>query len=221
MFHARPLFVSRCGLRTAQSHELEAKPVLLLANHIGDADPPDQASKLAHTPFDVVAWHGNSTPSKYDTANIMTIGSISFDHPGLSIFPVLTSPSDTAGTANCEFLNFPPRWRVMENTFRPPCFHRNHMSEFMGLVCGQDDTKPEGFEHGASLHNSMVPHGPDADAFERASGSTLTPQKLDGTLALIFESRYRFIPTEFALTGGALDAQYASCWQGLRDQLKE
>ncbi len=179
-------------------------------------------STLARTPFDVVAWHGNLTPCKYDTANFMTIGSISFDHPDPSIFTVLTSPSDTPGTANCDFVIFPPRWLVMENTFRPPWFHRNHMSEFMGLVYGQYDAKPEGFKPGgASLHNSMVPHGPDAEAFERASGSTLQPQKLDGTLAFMFESRYRFIPTEFALAGGALDAQYASCWQGLRDQYKE
>jgi homogentisate 1,2-dioxygenase len=179
-------------------------------------------SQSPRTPFDVVAWHGSLAPCKYDTANFMTIGSISFDHPDPSIFTVLTSPSDTPGTANCDFVIFPPRWLVMEDTFRPPWYHRNLMSEFMGLVYGQYDAKPEGFKPGgASLHNSMVPHGPDSEAFERASNAKLAPHKLDGTLAFMFESRYRFVPTEYALNGGALDAAYADCWQGLRDQFKE
>jgi homogentisate 1,2-dioxygenase len=171
------------------------------------------------TPFNVVAWHGNLAPCKYDTAHFMVIGSISFDHADPSIFTVLTSPSDTPGTANCDFVIFPPRWMVAEDTFRPPWFHRNVMSEFMGLVKGQYDAKPEGFKPGgASLHNSMVPHGPDAESFEKASGATLAPHKLDDTLAFMFESRWRFVPTAFALNGGALDAQYASCWNGLRDR---
>ena len=173
------------------------------------------------TPFNVVAWHGNLVPVKYDTAHFMTIGSISFDHPDPSIFTVLTSPSDTPGTANCDFVIFPPRWLVAEDTFRPPWFHRNLMSEFMGLVHGQYDAKPEGFKPGgASLHNCMVPHGPDADAFERASGSELAPHKLDHTLAFMFESRWCFRPTEFALGGGALDPDYAACWAGLKDRFK-
>ena len=175
-------------------------------------------AEMAHTPFDVVAWHGNLAPYKYDTANFMVIGSISFDHPDPSIFTVLTSPSDTPGTANCDFVIFPPRWLVMEDTFRPPWYHRNLMSEFMGLVYGQYDAKPEGFKPGgASLHNCMVPHGPDEESFERATGSTLQPHKLDGTLAFMFESRYRFVPTAFALDGGALDPNYPDCWQGLAD----
>jgi homogentisate 1,2-dioxygenase len=174
---------------------------------------------MAHSPFNVVAWHGNLTPVKYDTANFMTIGSISFDHPDPSIFTVLTSPSDTPGTANCDFVIFPPRWLVMEDTFRPPWYHRNLMSEFMGLVIGEYDAKPEGFKPGgASLHNCMVPHGPDEEAFERASGAELKPQKLDNTLAFMFESRYRFIPTEFARTSPQLDARYADCWAGLKDR---
>lgn len=168
------------------------------------------------TPFNVVAWHGNLAPQKYDTARFMTIGSVSFDHPDPSIFTVLTSPSDTPGTANCDFVIFPPRWMVAEDTFRPPWYHRNLMSEFMGLVKGQYDAKPEGFEPGgASLHNCMVPHGPDAEAFEKASAAELKPHKLDDTLAFMFESRWRFVPTAFAINGGALDAQYASCWSGL------
>ncbi|MBT2300940.1 homogentisate 1,2-dioxygenase [Variovorax paradoxus] len=176
---------------------------------------------MKQSPFNVVAWHGNLAPVKYDTANFMTIGSISFDHPDPSIFTVLTSPSDTPGTANCDFVIFPPRWLVMENTFRPPWYHRNLMSEFMGLVYGEYDAKPGGFKPGgASLHNAMVPHGPDEEAFEKASHADLKPQKLDNTLAFMFESRFRFIPTAWALQSPALDTDYADCWAGLKDQFK-
>ena len=176
------------------------------------------AAKAASTPFNVVAWHGSLAPLKYDTAHFMTIGSISFDHPDPSIFTVLTSPSDTPGTANCDFVIFPPRWMVMEDTFRPAWYHRNVMSEFMGLVHGQYDAKPAGFKPGGmSLHNCMVPHGPDAAAFEKATTMPLAPHKLDNTLAFMFESCWRFHPTEFALNGGALDRGYAACWAGLAD----
>lgn len=176
---------------------------------------------MQQSPFNVVAWHGNLAPVKYDTKNFMTIGSISFDHPDPSIFTVLTSPSDTPGTANCDFVIFPPRWLVMENTFRPPWYHRNLMSEFMGLVYGEYDAKPGGFKPGgASLHNAMVPHGPDEEAFEKASSKDLKPQKLDHTLAFMFESRFRFIPTAFALQSAALDQDYADCWAGLKDHFK-
>ena len=178
-------------------------------------------AEAAATPFNVVAWHGSLAPLKYDTAHFMTIGSISFDHPDPSIFTVLTSPSDTPGTANCDFVIFPPRWMVMEHTFRPPWYHRNLMSEFMGLVHGQYDAKPEGFKPGGmSLHNCMVPHGPDTEAFDKASHAVLAPHKLDNTLAFMFESRWRFHPTEFALNGGALDRNYAACWAGLADHFK-
>jgi homogentisate 1,2-dioxygenase len=171
------------------------------------------------TPFDVVAWHGNLAPLKYDTVNFMAIGSISFDHPDPSIFTVLTSPTDTPGTANCDFVIFPPRWMVAEDTFRPPWYHRNLMSEFMGLVHGQYDAKPEGFKPGGmSLHNSMVPHGPDAEAFEKASSAPLAPHKLDNTLAFMFESRWRFHPTAYALQEAPLDKAYADCWSGLADR---
>ena len=173
------------------------------------------------SPFNVVAWHGNLVPYKYDTAHFMTIGSISYDHPDPSIFTVLTSPSNTPGTANCDFVIFPPRWLVAENTFRPPWYHRNFMSEFMGLVYGQYDAKPEGFKPGgASLHNSMVPHGPDLEAFEKASTAELAPHKLDNTLAFMLESRYRFVPTAYAMQGGALDTNYGQCWAGLEDRFK-
>lgn len=173
------------------------------------------------TPFNVVAWHGNLTPVKYDTAHFMTIGSISFDHPDPSIFTVLTSPTDTPGTANVDFVIFPPRWLVAEDTFRPPWYHRNTMSEFMGLVYGQYDAKPEGFRPGGmSLHNCMVPHGPDEEAFDKATRAELVPHKLDHTLAFMFESRWRFHPTEFALRCGALDTDYADCWAGLKDHYR-
>jgi homogentisate 1,2-dioxygenase len=174
------------------------------------------AAQAPATPFNVVAWHGNLVPYKYDTAHFMTIGSISFDHPDPSIFTVLTSPSDTPGTANCDFVIFPPRWLVAEDTFRPPWYHRNVMSEFMGLVHGQYDAKEQGFVPGGmSVHNSFVPHGPDTEAFDKASTAMLAPQKLSDTLAFMFESRYRFLPTAFALNAGLLDARYADCWAGL------
>jgi homogentisate 1,2-dioxygenase len=193
-----------------------------------DAQPTEMVKKfggrlwrtcMPASPFDVVAWHGNLVPFKYDTARFMTLGSISFDHPDPSIFTVLTSPSDTPGTANCDFVIFPPRWLVMEDTFRPPWYHRNLMSEFMGLVHGQYDAKPEGFRPGGmSLHNAMVPHGPDAEAFDKATHATLAPQKLAATLAFMFETRWRLRPTAFAMECGALDRAYADCWAGLADR---
>lgn len=179
------------------------------------------AARQDHTPFDVVAWHGNLVPYVYDTRTFMTIGSISFDHPDPSIFTVLTSPSDTPGVANCDFVIFPPRWMVAEDTFRPPWYHRNVMSEFMGLVHGQYDAKPEGFRPGGmSLHDCMVPHGPDAEAFDKATHAALAPHKLDATLAFMFESRWRFRPTAYALSCGALDTDYAGCWAGLQDRFR-
>jgi homogentisate 1,2-dioxygenase len=166
-----------------------------------------------------VAWHGNYAPWRYDLARFNTIGSISFDHPDPSIFTVLTSPSDVHGTANADFVIFPPRWMVAEDTFRPPWFHRNVMSEFMGLVLGQYDAKPEGFKPGgASLHNSYVPHGPDTEAFDKASGAELKPHKLDNTLAFMFETRWRLLPTAWALHDAPLEKTYANCWRDLQDQ---
>jgi len=177
------------------------------------------ANAQAQTPYNVVAWHGTLAPLRYDTAHFMTIGSISFDHPDPSIFTVLTSPSDTPGVANCDFVIFPPRWMVAEDTFRPPWYHRNVMAEFMGLVHGQYDAKPEGFKPGgASLHNTMVPHGPDTDAFAKASSVALAPHKLDNTLAFMFESRWRFVPSAWAMQPEHVDAAYADCWAGLADQ---
>jgi homogentisate 1,2-dioxygenase len=172
---------------------------------------------LDHSPLDVVAWHGNYVPYTYDLAAFNAINSVSFDHPDPSIFTVLTSPSAMPGTANVDFVIFPPRWLVAEHTFRPPWFHRNVMSEFMGLVRGTYDAKEEGFvPGGASLHNCMSAHGPDAATYERASAAELTPQKLDDTLAFMFESRRIFVPTTYAMESPALQAGYDDVWRAVR-----
>jgi homogentisate 1,2-dioxygenase len=172
---------------------------------------------LGHSPLDVVAWHGNLTPYKYDLARFMVIGTISFDHPDPSIFTVLTSPSEIAGVANCDFVIFPPRWLVGEDTFRPPWFHRNVMSELMGLIKGVYDAKAEGFlPGGVSLHNCMLPHGPDAATFERASAAELKPHKVENTMAFMFESRHVFRPTGQALAAPQLQPDYDHVWEGFR-----
>lgn len=178
------------------------------------------ATRLDRSPLDVVAWHGNLTPFKYDLRRFNTIGSISYDHPDPSIFTVLTSQSDTLGVANLDFVIFPPRWLVMEDTFRPPWFHRNLMSEYMGLIYGEYDAKEGGgfVPGGASLHNCMMPHGPDRETFEKAGSKSLSPEKLDATMAFMFESRYVFEPTQFALSSEALDTDYLQCWNGLSAQ---
>lgn len=172
---------------------------------------------IDHSPLDVVAWHGNYAPYKYDLRRFNTIGSISFDHPDPSIFTVLTSPSGEPGVANCDFVIFPDRWLVGEDTFRPPWYHRNCMSEYMGLIYGQYDAKEEGFvPGGGSLHNQMSAHGPDLDAFEKASNMELVPQKLAGTMAFMFESRYIIRPTRFAMETASLQHNYSDVWQGLK-----
>lgn len=174
------------------------------------------AATIAHSPLDVVAWVGTSVPYKYDLTRFMAINSVSFDHPDPSIFTVLTSASDTAGVANVDFVIFPPRWMVAEGTFRPPWFHRNFMSEFMGLIYGQYDAKKAGFEPGGmSLHNCMVPHGPEAAVFENASRAELQPTKQENTMAFMFESRYVIEPTAMAMSSPHLQTGYAACWDGL------
>lgn len=176
------------------------------------------ATDLPYSPLNVVGWHGNLAPYKYDLANFNTVGTISFDHPDPSIFTVLTSPSDTPGTANVDFVIFPPRWMVAENTFRPPYFHRNVMSEFMGLIHGIYDAKEGGgfVPGGASLHNCMSGHGPDADTFEKASKADLKPHKIDSTLAFMFETRRVIRPTRLAMTTPALQKDYDACWDGFK-----
>jgi homogentisate 1,2-dioxygenase len=174
------------------------------------------SAAMDHSPLDVVAWHGNYAPYKYDLARFNCINTVSFDHPDPSIYTVLTSPSELPGSANVDFAIFPPRWLVAEHTFRPPWFHRNFMSEFMGLIHGEYDAKAEGFvPGGASLHNCMAGHGPDAATFEKAGAAELKPQYLSGTLAFMFETRFVCRPTKFALESSQLDEQYFECWQGL------
>jgi homogentisate 1,2-dioxygenase len=170
-------------------------------------------TRLPHSPLDVVAWHGNLAPCKYDLARFNAMNSVSYDHPDPSIFTVLTSPSEIPGVANCDFVVFPPRWVVAEETFRPPWFHRNVMSEFMGLIRGTYDAKAEGFvPGGASLHNCMSAHGPDKASYDKAIAADLAPQKLADTLAFMFESRWVFRPT--AYTAQAAQADYDACWSG-------
>jgi homogentisate 1,2-dioxygenase len=173
------------------------------------------STTLDHSPLDVAGWHGNLYPYKYDMARFNTIGSISFDHPDPSIFTVLTSPSDTPGTANADFVIFPPRWLVAEHTFRPPWFHRNVMSELMGLVSGAYDAKAGGFAPGGiSLHNCMSAHGPDVASWHGASNAELKPHKIDNTLAFMFESRWVLRPTAWAMDTPALQTGYDACWDG-------
>jgi homogentisate 1,2-dioxygenase len=176
------------------------------------------SAKIDHSPLDVVAWHGNYAPYKYDLRRFNTIGSISYDHPDPSIFTVLTSPSDTAGTANIDFAIFPSRWLVAQHTFRPPWFHRNVASEFMGLITGVYDAKAEGFlPGGASLHNCMSGHGPDAATFEKASAADLSkPDVIGGTMAFMFETRKVIRPTQQALASPQLQDNYHECWLGIR-----
>jgi len=170
---------------------------------------------LSHSPFDVVAWHGNLCPCRYDLTRFNTINTVSFDHPDPSIFTVLTAPSDTPGTASCDFVIFPPRWMVAEHTFRPPWFHRNIMSEFMGLIEGAYDAKGDGFAPGgASLHNGMNAHGPDRSSYEAGVTAALAPQRYEGGLAFMFETRFVLKPTSQALSLPELQADYDAGWGG-------
>jgi len=172
---------------------------------------------IDHSPLDVVAWHGNYAPYKYDLSTFSPVGAIAFDHPDPSIFTVLTSPTEQNGTANIDFVIFPPRWMVAENTFRPPWYHRNIMSEFMGLIHGAYDAKEKGFVPGGmSLHNQMLPHGPDAFGFNKASTETLAPVKLDNTLAFMFETRYAQKVTQYASQLTGLQDDYIDCWRDLK-----
>lgn len=173
---------------------------------------------VGHSPLDVVAWHGNYAPYKYDLKKFNTINTVSFDHPDPSIFTVLTSPGEHDGLANVDFVIFPPRWMVAQNTFRPPYFHRNIMSEYMGLIHGVYDAKPGGgFEPGGgSLHNCMLAHGPEKKAYEQAVEAELKPHYLDKTLAFMFESSYLYKPSRFALGSSLLQKDYARCWDGLK-----
>ncbi|MFW2830690.1 homogentisate 1,2-dioxygenase [Sphingomonas sp. ID0503] len=187
--------------------EDEDRPFTLIQKHLGSL----WQTTLDHSPLDVVAWHGNLTPWRYDMSRFNTIGSVSFDHPDPSIFTLLTSPSDVPGRANADFVIFPPRWSVAEDTFRPPWFHRNVMSEAMGLIHGAYDAKAEGFVPGGlSLHNMMAGHGPDVVSWRGASTAELKPQKIADTLAFMVESCWPYRPTRFALDHAQPD--YDAAW---------
>lgn len=172
-------------------------------------------ARIRHSPLDVVAWHGNYAPYKYDLTKFQVVNTVSFDHSDPSIFTVLTAPSGMAGVANVDFVIFPPRWSVAEHTFRPPYYHRNLMTEFMGLISGAYDAKEGGFvAGGCSLHNSMSAHGPDEAAHSKAVNAKLEPVYMKGALAFMFESRYILRPTAHAMKTGLQD-DYFECWQSL------
>lgn len=176
-----------------------------------------------HSPLNVVAWHGNYAPYKYDLRKFQCINTVTFDHPDPSIYTVLTAPSETPGTANIDFVIFPPRWVVAEDTFRPPWFHRNFMNEYMGLIEGVYDAKEGGgfVPGGSSLHNCMSGHGPDADTYARMTKAELKPTKIEHTMAFMFETRFVCRPTAFAMSSGELQHDYWECWQGLVPEFKK
>jgi homogentisate 1,2-dioxygenase len=174
---------------------------------------------IPHSPLDVVGWHGNYAPSKYDLSLFNTINTVSFDHPDPSIFTVLTSPSESVGIANVDFVIFPPRWMVASDTFRPPYYHRNIMSEYMGLIHGTYDAKESDFlPGGCSLHNCMSAHGPDADAYHKAVSTTLQPHYYADTLAFMFESRHIWRLTPNAYHADFRHKNYLDCWRGLKSK---
>ena len=197
--------------------ENSEQPTELVQKFLGEL----WAAQLDHSPFDVVAWHGNNVPYKYDLRLFNTIGTVSYDHPDPSIFTVLTSPSATHGQANVDFVIFPPRWMVAENTFRPPWFHRNLMNEFMGLIDGAYDAKAEGFmPGGVSLHNCMSAHGPDNATAEKAMAADLKPHKIEQTMAFMFETGRVLRPSRHALECPQLQSDYDACWNGIARTFK-
>ena len=193
------------------------EPVTLVQKFLGEL----WATQLDHSPFDVVGWHGNNVPYKYDLRRFNTLGTVSYDHPDPSIFTVLTAPGAIHGQANIDFVIFPPRWMVAENTFRPPWFHRNLMNEFMGLIDGAYDAKAEGFmPGGASLHNCMSAHGPDNATAEKAMAAELKPHKIEQTMAFMFETGKVLRPSYHALESPQLQSDYDACWDGIARTFK-
>jgi homogentisate 1,2-dioxygenase len=211
---ANGLANSRDFLTPVAGYEDVDTPTELVTKFMGNL----WSAQMDHSPIDVVAWHGNYTPYKYDLRRFNAIGSISFDHPDPSIFLVLHSASNTPGVSDIDFVIFPPRILAMQNTFRPPWFHRNIASEFMGLIHGAYDAKAEGFSPGgASLHNCMIGHGPDAETFTKATAADSTkPHYITDTMAFMFETRTVIRPTQQALQSPELQTSYSQCWQGIR-----
>lgn len=204
---------SRDFLTPAAAFEDREGDFRLLAKFQGNLWEAD----IDHSPLDVVAWHGNYAPYKYDLTKFNCINTVTYDHPDPSIYCVLAAPTAIAGTSNIELACFPPRWSVATDTFRPPPFHRNVASEFMGLIYGEYIGKREGFIPGsASLHNCMSGHGPDNEAYERGRNAAATPQYLDNTLAFLFETQLVVRPTRFALESEILERNYYEHWQGIR-----
>tara|TARA_B100000287_G_scaffold89329_1_gene81739 strand:+ start:2983 stop:4329 length:1347 start_codon:yes stop_codon:yes gene_type:complete len=174
------------------------------------------STEIGHSPLDVVAWHGNYAPCKYNLSDYCPVGAVLFDHPDPSIYTVLTAPSGIEGTANIDFVLFRERWSVAENTFRPPWYHKNIMSELMGNIYGQYDAKPEGFiPGGVSLHNMMLPHGPDKEAFEKASNSELVPTKMENTMSFMFETRFPQHLTKYSAKEAPIQENYIDCWSDI------
>lgn len=171
--------------------------------------------RMLHSPFDVVAWHGNYNPYKYNLDDFVTMNSVSVDHPDPSIYTVITCPSGTPGVAVCDFVIFPPRWMVMDRSFRPPYYHRNVMSEFMGMIYGKYDAKVGFVPGGASLHSIMTAHGPDSDTFYAASTAKLEPERFTGGLAFMFESTYLLRLTDYAIDAPHREVDYTKCWERL------
>ncbi|HJR32192.1 MAG TPA: homogentisate 1,2-dioxygenase, partial [Pseudomonas sp.] len=199
-------------LTPVAAYENLQQPTTLVQKFLGQL----WACELNHSPLNVVAWHGNNVPYKYDLRRFNTIGTVSFDHPDPSIFTVLTSPTSVHGLANLDFVIFPPRWMVAEKTFRPPWFHRNLMNEFMGLIQGEYDAKAEGFvPGGASLHSCMSAHGPDGETCTKAINADLKPAKIDNTMAFMFETSQVLRPSRFALDCPQLQNTYDACWATL------
>jgi homogentisate 1,2-dioxygenase len=191
------------------SYEDRDEPTEIVQKYLGSL----WTTTLDHSPLDVVGWHGNYVPWRYDLNRFNAIGTVSFDHPDPSIFTVLTSPSNVPGRANADFVIFPPRWMVAEDTFRPPWFHRNVMSEAMGLIHGAYDAKADGFAPGGlSLHNLMSGHGPDVESWKKASEAELRPHKIENTLAFMVETCWPYLPTQFALDRAQPD--YDEAWTG-------
>jgi homogentisate 1,2-dioxygenase len=199
----------KCPVAAYEDHEVRSRVVIKWCGQFHE-------TFIDHSPLDIVAWHGNYCAYKYDLRTYSPVGAILFDHPDPSIFTVLTAPSGVEGTANIDFVLFRDRWMVAEHSFRPPWYHKNIMSELMGNIYGIYDAKPKGFVPGGmSLHNCMLPHGPDRQAFEGASNAVLGPEKLAETMSFMFETRFPQHLTEFAAKVAPLQDDYIDCWTTL------